>query len=278
MVEKGAMPIPRILSGIAPAALSHLGENGGFDLDIDANGTIPVAESPILDAIHTTYDVEQFSIARTPIVIGNVVLSGLGDEFTISDMAIKWPGNNYRVPIELLAFRSLLTKCASVEVKINPYLDDYYAYLSIQRATVTQGDTKRGEGAHSDSVQGPRIQPKVPIEHGYLFCDRDPTLFYTHSFDLSGLDPNKDWLNNAIVSQADRTRSVIYKSGDIVLFDAYTVHEALPAKDNALRTFARLLYSVRPFDRLGNTRNDLFEYDWDFYPRPLPRGLHGLPN
>jgi len=156
-------------------------------------------------------------------------------------------------------------------------VDEYYAYLTVQHAPVRSGEIKRGEGAHSDSIQGRRIQPKVAIEHGYTATSHDPTRFFTHGFDLSGLDPDRHWLNAAFAAQTDTNRSIRLRPGDIALFDAYSIHEAVPASETTMRTFFRLIFSVREFDRLGNTVNDLFDYSWNFQPRPVPSDLIGLP-
>lgn len=279
MSDRAAIPIPRLAAGIAPDSVPLLGENGGYTFSADTSDVPALPHSsPILEAIHTPFTVDGFSGARTPLVIGRAVLADLPEKISIADMPVKWPGLGYRVPVELMGLRGLLSQCAATEAAINPRADDYFAYLTLQRAVVHQGGVKRGEGAHSDSVQGPRIQPKVAIEHGYTATDRDPTRFFTHGFDLTGLDPDKDWLNTAFEAQANRSQSVRFNPGEIVLFDAYTIHEAVPAAATGMRTFVRLIYSVRQFDRLGNTVNSLFDYNWNFRPRPVPANLAGLPS
>lgn len=278
MITHETLP-SRMIAGTAPPAIGSLGENGGFLLDTDPGQAVVLpAESPILNSIGKSFSVDDFSEARTPVSLGTFDLGSFRTEISVSDMAIKMPGMGYRVPVELFALRAVLNTCAGVEQRINPEVDDYYAYLTVQHSTVTKGFAKRGLGAHSDSIQGPRIQPKQPIEHGYVIADRDPTRFFTHSFDLSGLDPDLDWLGSEIKEQADVHRSLRLGLGELALFDAYTIHAGVPSETDGRRTFVRLLYSVRQFDRLGNTVNRLFDYSgWDFKPRPIPSGLHGMP-
>ena len=270
----------RMINGTAPPARQSIGDNGGFSLDAsDIHRHVPLPlSSPIIDSIGQDFSVDKFSVARTPVSLGIFDLSDFQTEISVSDMAIKMPGTEYRVPYEFAALRGILAACARVEENINPEADDYFAYLTVQHSPVTKGFAKRGEGAHSDSIQGPRIQPKVPAEHGYVIADRDPTRFYTHPFDLTDLDPNIDWLGTAIKEQADESRSMRLKIGELALFDAYTIHSGVPSSSDGSRTFMRLLYGVRKFDRLGNTVNTLFDYsDWTFQPRPIPDGLRGMP-
>ena len=45
---------------------------------------------------------------------------------------------------------------------------------------------------------------------------------------------------------------------NIYLMDALTVHSAVPATVNGYRTFIRISYDVKEFDRLGNSLNPLY--------------------
>jgi len=272
----------RLLSGLAPSNVTALGEHGEFSIIPDAHDAPKLREdSPILHDINTTFSVEGFAVPRTPLKIGETALESLQElpeEIAIADMVIKWPGLGYRVPTEVAALRGLLQNCANVEASINPHIDDFFAYLTVQRSVVQAGKKSRSNEPHSDSVQGKRIQPKQIIEHGYTMTDTDPTRFFTHGFDLTGVDPDRYWLNAFFNDQANLGSSVQFNPGDVVLFDAYSVHDGVPSEQTCLRTFLRLIYSVRVFDRLGNTVNKLFDYDWDFQPRPVPSDLIGLPH
>jgi hypothetical protein len=63
------------------------------------------------------------------------------------------------------------------------------------------------------------------------------------------------------------------------MFDHCCLH-ALTPEDEGDRTFFRLIYAARPYDRQGNTVNTLFakgyeEAGWQLEPQPLP--LYLLP-
>ena len=276
MLERKVPPIERLALGVAPKAIPVMGENGGFSVSPSFDNPVTFPYSPIIDSVGTIFDVSKFAVPRKPLVVGTVNLD-LPEDTTVSDMVIKMPGVGYRVPEELSGLLPFLEASVTAEKVINPDADDYYAYLTAQRTRVKQGEIKRSPGAHSDSVQGQRIQPKVAIEHGFTAVNMAPTRWFTHGFDLTGLDPDTHWLNVAFEEQKKNDEAVQFAPGEIVLFDAYNVHEPIEAEEDGDRTFVRLIYSRRIFDRVGNTRNTLFDYDWNFQPRPVPSDLIGMP-
>jgi len=46
-----------------------------------------------------------------------------------------------------------------------------------------------------------------------------------------------------------------------------------PARQTGFRTFLRISFDVKEFDRLGNTLNPLFDYKWEMTPREVQSGL-----
>jgi hypothetical protein len=273
-------PLPRHLKGQVSEAKSDLGLKDGFSLEFPALSDLEdsIISSPIARDINSIWDINKFSQSRAPLSVGKISPEALSyrDEINISDMPIKFPGSEYRIPIELQHLKDILLGCAVFEEKINPKLNNYYAYLTYQYSPIKQGEAQRGEGAHSDSVQGSNIQPKTSIEHGYLCFDCDPTIFYNQSFDMEGVSVETHWLNAIFETQKDPNKIVSFSPGEIILSDAYCVHEASPSQSAGMRGFLRLIYSVRKFDRQGNTHNHLFDYDWPMEPKPLPKNLIGF--
>jgi len=51
--------------------------------------------------------------------------------------------------------------------------------------------------------------------------------------------------------------------------DCYSVHRGDVAPERVYRTWIRLSFEVRIFDRLGNAHNPLFNYDWEMVPRDI---------
>lgn len=260
---------------ISGPSLKTAGKSGGYEVaPLPLAGALP--NSPIIRDMNTIWDQRKFSEARAPLAAGRIelreVFSRAGSP-GVSDMPIKFPDTGYRIPAELAQYSEALQKIVDFEHAANPAAEKYYAYLTVDQKFVAAGGSQRGIGPHSDSVQGPRIVPKVEIGHTYLAVDRDPTLVYAQPFAMAAYPAEKYWLNAVFERQADPKAAVSHPPYTISLLDAYTVHTAVPAAEDGPRTLLRMVYSVQKFDRLGNTHNALFDYDWEMVPRPLPKGL-----
>ena len=72
--------------------------------------------------------------------------------------------------------------------------------------------------------------------------------------------------------KVDRSK-ILTDNYHIYLINAYTVHEATAARQTGFRTFLRISFDVKEFDRLGNTINPLFDYKRDMTPREVQSGL-----
>jgi len=272
----------RMTSGVLEDAVV-LGDNGSYSPEPKPLSLPPEQETTLLvEEVGTVFSLQGFEHPRTPLIIGEGVPSGIPVGTRLSSLPLKFPYGKYRIPNELSSIRNILERCISFEHTINPDIRDYYAYLTLHRTEVSLGDVQRGAVIHSDGIQGPRIQPKEPIERGYSLVDRFPPRFFIQAFDMSGVDADLHILDPVFESQADATRSVVFPTKAIVLFDTYCVHQALPATEEGSRTFLRLAYSTRQYDRLGNSVNKLFEEEyeeqgWNFQPRPLPSNLVDPP-
>jgi hypothetical protein len=267
----------RIALGIVKNGLS-LGSNGGFPLDTSLPVTRLPQDSPIVRDINSTFTLRGFERSREPLRVGTATLDQLPNGIEFYALPIKFPSSEYRVPIELAAIECILNECASFEHAINPRIDEYYGYLSICKSYVRAGDRQLTSGLHSDGIQGPRIDPKVAIDHGYQVSDSDPTEFFPRPVDMSGIDVNRHSLDAVFEMRVDTAHPLVYPVGTIVMFDAYCVHRAVPAKKSGWRALVKLAYSVRQYDRNGNAINTLFEEDylsqgWQFQNRPFPPDL-----
>jgi hypothetical protein len=242
------------------------GREGGFTLT-PSHAPRELRSSPVLDDMGTIWDPERFAVPRTPVSVGR--LEGQAQKIfsrlktpRVSNMPIKFPGSDYRVPREVRCAAEALQIAIGCEHAINPDVEDYYAYLTVDRDVITEGYAQRGTDVHADWLQGTRYATKREIDHGYLVVDRDPPLFFDHPFTFTAEDIATDAYISVFNEQADYDRTATCDPYEVVLFDAYSVHAAVPAGATELRTFMRLFYSVSVYDRAGDTRNALFDYDW----------------
>lgn len=271
----------RITQGVV-ASRVVMGGQGGYTISPSIyEGEIP-AESPIVRDVHRPFSLQGFAEARTPIVIGQADVSQVPDGIKLNSLPIKFPATEYRIPAELLCVRGVISHIAAYEARINPSVDRYYSYLSLERTYVEAGQKQRSAALHCDGIQGPRIHPKVPVERGYAVVDNAPTEFFPQAFEMGGVDVDKHLIDPIFEYQVDRRKAVSFPLGAIVLFDAYCVHQATAAAQAGPRTFLRLTYATRQYDRMGNSINQLFDDEyrqtgWQFQPRPIPTHLERPP-
>ena len=95
------------------------------------------------------------------------------------------------------------------------------------------------------------------------------------SFDTSHLNIEKNNYFNFFEKNKDDKKSLQFNPFDICLFDAYNVHESVVSESlvDVDRIFLRLSFSVRKFDRITNTHNNMVDYKWDSYERNIPDDL-----
>jgi len=258
--------------------LSH----AGFRLEPDPTAnTAPVptaADSPIIADLNTVQDLARFAVPRRPISLGvlpedeRAAFARWGMPRCL-DMPIKFPGSDFRVPAEFDQLRPVIARVANFEAAINPdCFDEYYAYLTVDQGEVKPGTLQREAPCHVDGFQGARWRPKVRINHSYVAGDVLPTSYYLQPFDFTGLDEarhNFFWEMNRQVALTGSAHAWQPEPFELNLIDAYTVHRGTAADQPTRRTWMRLSFEVRKFDRLGNAHNPMFRYAWPMVPRDI---------
>lgn len=233
----------------------------------------------ILKTFNTIWDCEEFNRINLPSVVhpltqkNREIFDNL-PEMRILDMPIKFPGSNYRIPKEISSLAPIIYDIARNEYNANKKSDDYYCYITVDCRDVEPGKTTRKSGLHVDGFQGARISPKLPVDHSYIVSNNNPTIFYNQPFKVG-----EDWDMNChnyfegFELQKDVSKQVVYPNHSVLLIDAYCLHEAPVATEKQKRTFLRMSYTVREFDRLGNAHNPLFDYNWEMVPRDIQSTL-----
>jgi hypothetical protein len=233
---------------------------------------------PIIANLNGIWDLAQFQVARRPVSLG-VLSAGELAELSqpglprVLDMPIKFPGSDVRVPAELARVVPTLRRIFDAEAALNrSCLDEYYAYLTVDQGPVSPGRLQREAPCHVDGFQGARWCPKVRCNHSYVVADAVPTTYYVQPFDFSGLDEarhNFFWEMNRQVALTGSRHAWRPRPGELCLIDGYTVHRGSPASEPVVRTWIRVSFEVRIFDRLGNAHNPMFAYDWPMVRRDI---------
>jgi len=193
-------------------------------------------------------------------------------------MPIKLKGHNFVLPSILsLKAANIIThfiKVASAkEIKINPNWKDYYCYLTINQGLVKAGNSQRNTGAHFDGMQGVRYPDKFPVCHQYLISSSNPTIYYPNPFDFSKLDDNKDNFFSECDRQKDANKAIFAKVNCLYLQTAYHIHESPITREDCHRTFVRIEFSLKKFNRLGNSINPCLKTRWKYELQPIPSHL-----
>ena len=267
-----------ILSSEGPDIEPHLGSAQRSEapfIDADLPSLPP---SPILESLNRPFDLAQFLIPRAPLSLGflpedqRTAFARPGMPRTL-DLPIKFPGSAFRLPAEFAQLAPVVQWVADWEARINPACyDEYYCYLTVDQGRVRPGMLQREAPCHVDGFQGARWQPKVRANHTYTLTDKLPTVYYPQPFDFSALDEAKHnffWEMNRQVALTRSAHAVRPAPFELTLMDAYTVHRGDEAREETERTWVRLSFEVRVFDRLGNAHNPRFRYRWDMVPRDI---------
>lgn len=241
--------------------------------------TVAKRKSPVYGSLLEPWDLKHLLVPHKPVKIGEIEdrAAFSGPVTSVLNMPIKMPGTDIRVPEELSQFREFLQKIIDHETAVNPELEDFYMYLTVDQRSVQRGTTHRRPGIHIDGVQGARYKVKLPPEHLYSASDRLGTVFYDQPFDLTGLDPAKQHVHAELERQAKEATARATPDFDIAFWDSYSVHRADVAKEDFTRTFIRVEFSMKQYDSEGDTHNPLFEYDWKPVARPIPADLDDKP-
>jgi hypothetical protein len=274
-------------------SLSYRGKN--YDVPIfDTEGPVVLtphasdlalparAESPVLQCLHSTWDLAQFMVPRRPVSLGTlsaaeVAVFAMPEAVRVLDLPIKMPDcAEYRLPRALAQFAGALQRIIDVEHRVNPQHAEYHAYLTIDQRWVAPGTLQREAPCHVDGFQGARWNPKCRTNHTYTVSDVLPTAYYVQAFDFTGLDERLHdyfWEMNAQVADTNEAHRWQPLPAEITLMDCYSVHRGVEndGPKPIFRTWMRLSFEERRrvFDRLGNAHNPLFEYDWPMVDRDI---------
>jgi hypothetical protein len=232
----------------------------------------------ILKTVGVDFDKALFAFPHTPILIDDV---SNRDKFSrqsdlrVLDCPIKFRGSpEYNIPKELMQFDEVLSKCISYEHAINPNVLEYYAYITVDQGVIEAGKSQRNAGCQCDGFQGASVgKHKRPVSRTYIAYDCASPLFYGQPFQTAHLDEARHDFYSSFDEQSDKTLEMLFPIYSILLTGAYTVHKETPMEATGYRTFFRLHYDTRIFDRLGNTHNPLFNYAWPCVTRNIRKGL-----
>lgn len=254
--------------------------------------------TPVIDADNIAYhsmfkpfNINQYIYPRPPIDMGLVMDAGIDlnpmEPINVLRMPVKFPGSNYRLPIELAELGPLLERVAEYESFINKNHDYCFCHMTYDLSTIKAGEHHRFPGFHGDGIQGTKLTPKVNVEHSYILTSSPPTEFCLQPFFLKHLDEAKHNYFLEFDKQAKKTNLYGTIPNHLYLIDPYMVHRTPKIKRDVTRLFLRITYAFTELQHPKNTNNPLFEGQ-EYYKRidirnnlmpnefPVPLHLYGL--
>ncbi|GAB6552447.1 hypothetical protein bcgnr5378_05580 [Bacillus cereus] len=226
--------------------------------------------------IEKVWEPKRFGITRHPHPVGKINEKEcfIAPKRNVLDMPIKTPYSDVRIPedLETPSILEIVKTCLDFEKCINTNWEQYYMYLTVHHSYVEKQTTQRRSGAHIDGMQGERYIEKIPACHSYLVSNVVPTRFFNHPFPKNLCERTQNWFYE-FDKVKDESKSSLSKPYEINLMTAYNVHESTAAATSGLRTFVRLEFSLKKFDRVGNSMNPLFDLDWEYKDRSIPKHL-----
>lgn len=202
---------------------------------------------------------------HSPVALSHIDTTPLKSQYPrCLDMPIRLAGDEeYRLPEEWIGLSPLLRSIISNEHAHNPNWIDYYTYITVDCSFVSPQEQQRHGGLHVDGFQGDRITEKTKVTRNYVMTTNGGTRFYPQRFIVA--DPQEFNVFQGFDLQAERYD--VADTHTVYFMDAYTVHESGIAVEAGLRTFLRVTYDLKVFDRLGNTKNSALDYDWEMVAR-----------
>jgi hypothetical protein len=200
------------------------------------------------------------------------------------------------LPKELSYLKPFIEHVCQIEKVCNPdFIEQFYIFLSVSHSMIAPGSTQRRGGWHIDGHQGyERLQKngkKLPCDRQYLIANVLPTQTISCQFNfdkvrdycrLNLCDLDSVNMQDVIEQQASSVESkenvTTLAVNRLSFLNPYMVHRAVfnPFDQPIKRTFVRILFSVFPRDRLGDSVNPVLG---PLYPLKIKtiRDIHELP-
>ena len=192
-----------------------------------------------------------------------------GEHADCLDMPIRMKGElSYHIPDNWKSLVPAIQKIIDIEHTNNSDWSSYYTYLSIHYTPdLVVGKQQRHAGCHTDGFQGAREPIRTKGSRSYVAVTNGGTRFFPQTF-VASLDPAHYNVFEGFDLQVevDEDGNPIFgiaEENQFYFFDAYTVHESGAAARDGARLFIRLTWEMKLFDRAENTKNAMFDYDWE---------------
>lgn len=184
------------------------------------------------------------------------------------DMPIRLKNSKtYSIPEDWKQYNPIFQQLIDMEAAHNPNWEEYYTYLTVHYTpNLAPGEQQRHAGCHTDGFQGIREPIRTKTSRSYVAVTNGGTRYFPQTF-VANLDAGKFNIFQGFDLQVQKNEQnqpkyEIADENTFYYFNAYTVHESGEAVRNDARLFIRLTWEMKLFDRAGNTKNNMLNYNW----------------
>lgn len=221
----------------------------------------------IKEDVSTPFSKSRFALRREPVCVERMnVITGLP---RCLDMPVKLVNTGLHMGRDYERLTDVVMAAIAMEDAILPsWRDTHNVYITYDCREVFAGRTHRRGGWHIDGMQGERYPEKLPVCHQYIMSDGCPTEYARGPFTApDSYDVN--WFEE-LGAQVDEDDVMTGEVNSLMLMSAYQLHRSPVIREYGVRTLIRVEFSMKRFDRAGNTVNAELPYDWDCVPRDIP--------
>lgn len=252
------------------------------------------------------WDLRYFAEPNLPAVVANLDPSFSRrwlEPIRVLDMPVKLAvhdrpagGYEYRLPDSLAQFAHVIRVAEEAEAALRD-TNPLYVYLTVDQKLVPPCGTQRRPGWHSDGfitdTHGLQVDVIAEnaihfarvtgaVDHTYIAYDCLGTWFHPGPFISAGsrapeiADDVEALIRFGRVASESPRLIRTYPVNTLLRLDPYDVHTGQThLGDKPLpRTFVKVAFSERRYNRTGNTHNPLFDYWWPMVPRDPGRREH----
>lgn len=239
----------------------------------------------------TPWNTKNLNKLNMPLTIGQIATENRPyfDKRTntqVFDMPIYMPNQGWRIPRELSPYLPALTKIVAAESLSNTKMRECITYITTDYGIVAPAGHARREGLHVDGFltkANARADQDGIIwgDNTYIVSNRQElqTEFYAGPFNLNDVDTeNPQAVLQAFSAQGKNMPYSQANAYDIVKLTCNNVHAVHPNTSGMYieRSFMKVTFSTRLFNRGGNTVNPQLQYRFMYMPRKNGRNTQNL--
>lgn len=239
------------------------------------------------------WNIKDFNRKNLPINVGRLRSKKIFSKpkgIRFLDMPIRMPRQGWAIPLGLSQFKEVIFKAAEYERITNPNFYNLYVYITVDQKNVKPNKSQRRPGCHSDAYITDELGTQMDVvaenrkyiekqkgelvENTYICYDKLPTEFFPGPFSLKDTK-NCDKVLKNFDQTSKKQKPIKYPSHTLLRLNPYDIHRASINETGKTlkRTFVKISFSKKKYNRKGNTINTLFNYKWKMIPRnPKKRG------